>query len=120
MARLFAKKKAKLEKNAGKNAGKTPRPLDFAVLQSPVITEKSALASTQSNTVTFRVDRRATKGEVREAIERIYKVDVKAIRTINYLGKVKRTKAASGRRANYKKAYVSLKQGQTIDVVEGL
>ena len=115
MAKLFAKKKAKLDKTE-----KVARPLDFAVLQSPVITEKSALASTSSNTVTFRVDRRASKGDIRQAIERIYKVEVVGVRTINYLGKVKRTKAASGRRANYKKAYVSLKQGQTIDVVEGL
>ncbi|MBX7138410.1 MAG: 50S ribosomal protein L23 [Oligoflexia bacterium] len=93
---------------------------DYAVLQSPVITEKSSLAGSESNTVVFRVDRRATKDDIRSAVQKIYKVEVKAVRTCNYMGKVKRTKGAQGRRAAFKKAYVSLKEGQTIDVVEGL
>lgn len=93
---------------------------DYQVLLIPVITEKSALISTQNNSVAFEVDRRASKLEIKEAVQKIFNVEVTAVRTCNYMGKVKRTKAASGRRAASKRAYVSLKQGQTIDLVEGL
>lgn len=93
---------------------------DYTVLRSPVITEKSSLTGSEGNTVVFRVDRKASKTQIRQAVERIYKVRVRAVRTVNYAGKVKRARLSVGRRAAFKKAYVSIAQGQSIDVVEGL
>ena len=93
---------------------------DYAVLLSPVITEKSSLTSSQGNTVVFRVARKASKDQIRRAVERIYRVQVRAVRTVNYLGKIKRARMSVGRRTAFKKAYVSIKEGQSIDVVEGL
>lgn len=108
---------------AGKNGG-NPTTRDFAVLLSPVITEKSSLVGTQSasgsKTFVFRVDRRSDKDQIRAAVEKIFKVNVLKVRTVNCLGKIKRTNRSIGRRAASKKAYVTLKEGQSISVVEGL
>ncbi len=96
------------------------RPCDYAVLLKPVVTEKSSLIGGQGGGVVFHVCRSSTKIEIREAIERIFKVEVSGVRTSNSLGKMKRTKGDAGRRSSFKKAYVTLKQGHTIDIVEGL
>ena len=93
---------------------------NYAILLSPVITEKSSLAGSEGNPVVFRVARKASKLEIREAVEKIYKVQVRGVRTVNYQGKVKRARQSTGRRAGFKKAYVSIREGQSIDVVEGL
>ncbi len=98
---------------------KTARVIDYRTLVRPVISEKSSMAS-GGDVVVFQVQRTATKTEIREAVERVYGVEVKAIRTINVLGKVKRAGNSVGRRPNRKKAYVTLKEGSTINVVEGL
>lgn len=103
------------------NDGEKERRLKhYGLLRQPVITEKSSLVSTQGNTVVFRVASGATKPQIKEAIERIYKVKVEGVRTVNYMGKPKRTTRSQGRRAAFKKAYVSIEQGKQIDVVEGL
>lgn len=112
---LFAKKKARKEQKEA-----LPVVGDYSILLSPVITEKSSLAGAESNCVVFRVNPRASKDDIARAVARIYKVEVEAVRTCNFQGKAKRTRNASGKRAKFKKAYVALKQGQTIDVVEGL
>lgn len=101
------------------------RPSDYQVILAPVVTEKSSLAGSQSSsgpgaTVVFRVNPRANKDEIREAVERVFKVQIAKIRTVNIQGKPKRTTRSSGKRAAYKKAYITLRQGQTINVVEGL
>jgi large subunit ribosomal protein L23 len=93
---------------------------DYAVLLSPVITEKTAVSGDNKTRVVFRVDTRANKKEIKEAIERVFNVKVKSINTVNYMGKVKRTTSVIGRRAAFKKAYVVLQEGQSIQVVEGL
>jgi len=93
---------------------------DFKVLRKPLVTEKTSLVGGDGSCVVFEVDRRSTKGDIRQAVERIFSVDVVAVRTANYIGKVKRRGSALGRTRRYKKAYVSLKAGQAIDVVEGL
>lgn len=96
------------------------RARDYAVLSSPVITEKSSVVGADGTTVVFRVDRRATKDDIRAAVERVYKVKVSSVRTLNMLGKPKGNARTIGRRAAYKKAYVALAKGNTINVVEGL
>lgn len=93
---------------------------DYAVLIAPVITEKSALVGASGRTVTMKVDPRATKTEIRQAVERVFSVKVEAVRTARFLGKVKRTMKGVGRRAGYTKAYVTLAEGSKIDLVEGL
>jgi large subunit ribosomal protein L23 len=93
---------------------------DYAVLLAPVITEKSALVGATGRTVTMKVDPRATKTDIRQAIERVFSVKVEAVRTARFLGKVKRTAKGVGRRAGYTKAYVTLAEGSKIDLVEGL
>jgi large subunit ribosomal protein L23 len=92
---------------------------DYSVIVSPVITEKGA-ANEGSNTVVFRVDPRATKTDIRGAVERVFSVTVRSVRTATFAGKEKRTARSIGRRAGYKKAYVSLAEGSKIDLVEGV
>ena len=104
-----------------KNEGKTvARVGDYGVLLQPVITEKSASQGGVGPTVVFRVDPRASKVEVRGAVERIFSVKVESVRTCTFLGKVKRGATGASRRAGYKKAYVTLAAGSSIDIVEGL
>jgi len=98
----------------------TPTVKSYSILIAPIITEKTSLIGASGSTIVFRVDRRATKTEIRSAVERAFKVDVDAVRTANIMGKPKRTAKSAGRRAAYKKAYVTLKDGQTINIVEGV
>jgi len=93
---------------------------DYTVVLRPRITEKSSFVGGEGSVVVFEVARKASKEEIQKAIERIFSVDVEAVRTANYLGKVRRRGMDVGRTAAYKKAYITLKPGQTIDVVEGL
>lgn len=96
-------------------------PRDFRVILRPIITEKaSQVGSGVGGAAVFRVHPDANKLEIRRAVERIFKVDVQAVRTCTFIGKVKRTNRSVGRRPGYKKAYVTLKEGQSIDIVEGL
>jgi large subunit ribosomal protein L23 len=86
------------------------------IIKSPVITEKALVAKEETQDarqlLTFRVDRQATKPEIKSAVETIFQVQVDAVRTINYMGKIKRRGRHSGRRPAWKKAYVTLKQGE--------
>ncbi len=85
------------------------------IIKSPVITEKALVLKEQTQDtgqlLTFRVDRRATKPEIKSAIERIFSVKVAAVRTLNYAGKKTRARNRSrieGRKPAWKKAYVTL------------
>jgi large subunit ribosomal protein L23 len=89
------------------------------VVKAPLITEKGTLVSEQSNQVVFKVDTRATKTEIASAVEKLFDVKVLAVRTINYLGKERKRGGRSvGRAASWKKAYVTLAEGQTLDLLE--
>jgi large subunit ribosomal protein L23 len=95
------------------------------IIKSPVITEKALVAKEESQDgrqlLTFRVDRHATKPEIKSAVETIFQVKVDAVRTINYMGKIKRRGRQEGRRPAWKKAYVTLKQGeQPLDYGEAI
>ncbi len=92
----------------------------YRVLGRPRITEKGAIASTINNSVLLEVHPLASKQEIKQAVEQIFEVKVKSVRTMNYIGKVKRVGARMGRQAKWKKAYVSLMPGNAIDLVEGL
>ena len=95
---------------------------DYDVLRRPLLTEKAAMFAgvAGGSAVVFEVVSSATKGQIKLAVERVFKVRVKAVRTANYLGKKKRRGQHVGRQSAWKKAYVTLESGHTIDVVEGL
>ena len=91
----------------------------YDVVRKPIVTEKSTMAS-ENGAIVFEVDMNATKLQVKEAIENLFNVKVKAVNTLISKGKVKRFKGKLGRRRNFKKAYVMLEDGNTIDVTTGL
>ena len=103
----------------------------WSILKSPVVTEKSVILkedSTDENTdrkmgqvLTFRVDRKATKPEIRSAVEEIFNVKVATVRTVQYDGKIKKRGRQEGRRPSWKKAYVTLKKGEPmVDYAEAI
>lgn len=91
----------------------------YDVLRSPVITEKATMAS-EHNQVMFNVARTATKPQIKEAVERLFTVKVKAVNTLNRKGKVKRFKGRLGKQSDFKRAIVTLEEGHAIDVTTGL
>jgi large subunit ribosomal protein L23 len=93
---------------------------DYGIIRRPLITEKSTLHKEMNNKLAFEVDRRANKIEIKKAVERIFKVQVMDVHTMNYQGKRKRLGRFTGRRPHWKKAVVTLKPGQKIDFFEGV
>ncbi len=91
----------------------------YDIVRSPVITEKSTLAAEQ-NKVMFNVAKGATKPEIKEAVEALFGVKVKAVNTLVRKGKVKRFRNTVGRQVDVKKAIVTLEDGQSIDITGGL
>jgi len=91
----------------------------YDLILGPVITEKST-QGVEHNQVTFRVRQEATKPEIREAIEGLFGVKVKAVNTLNQKGKVKRFRGRLGKRGDVKKAIVTLEEGHSIDVTTGI
>jgi large subunit ribosomal protein L23 len=91
----------------------------YGLILSPVITEKATMGS-QHNQVTFKVPLDATKPEIKAAVEKLFKVKVKAVNTSILKGKVKRFRGRIGQRSDVKKAVISLAEGQTIDVTTGI
>lgn len=91
----------------------------YSIIMSPLVTEKATLVSGVSNQVVFRVRPTASKFAIKNAVETLFKVKVKKIRTIQYLGKTKRVGKSIGRKAAWKKAYVTLSEGDRIDFFEG-
>jgi large subunit ribosomal protein L23 len=96
-----------------------PAPRHYDTLIAPVITEKSTLLS-EDNKVVFRVPLTATKKDIAEAVEELFKVKVKAVNTLVQKGKTKRFRGIKGRREDVKKAVVTLEEGHSIDVTTGL
>jgi large subunit ribosomal protein L23 len=89
------------------------------VIQGPIITEKGTLVNELGNQVVFRVHPHANKVEIRQAVESLFKVRVEKVRTSRLLGKLRRVGRHSGRRPDWKKAYVTLAEGSRIDFFEG-
>lgn len=92
----------------------------YKIIKRPLITEKSTIQKEMDNQLAFEVDRRANKIEIKKAVERIFKVQVETVRTLNYQGKKKRLGRTLGRRRHWKKAVVTLKPGQKIEFFEGV
>lgn len=91
----------------------------YEVVRSPIITEKATRLS-EFNQVAFKVSVDATKPEIRAAIEGLFNVKVVAVNTIRQAGKEKRWRGRLGRRNHFKKAIVTLAEGQSIDVTTGI
>jgi large subunit ribosomal protein L23 len=91
----------------------------YDVILSPVVTEKSTLAS-EHGQVVFRVALDAEKPQIKAAVEALFKVKVKKVNTIVTKGKTKRFRGVPGKRNDVKKAIVTLEEGHTIDVTTGL
>ncbi|HEY0768037.1 MAG TPA: 50S ribosomal protein L23 [Steroidobacteraceae bacterium] len=87
----------------------------MSVLVAPHVTEKTSLAMQNHNQYTFRVRRDATKTDIRKAVELMFDVKVAGVRVVNEPGKTRRFGRMAGRTQDWKKAYVSLVTGQTID-----
>lgn len=91
----------------------------YDIILAPVVTEKSTQGS-EHNQVSFRVARSATKPQIKAAVEALFGVKVTAVNTLNVKGKVKRFRGRPGRRAGYKKAIVTLAEGDSIDITTGV
>jgi large subunit ribosomal protein L23 len=89
------------------------------VVRGPVVTEKGTLVNELGNQVVFRVHPQANKVEIRQAVETLFKVKVTKVRTHRQMGKVRRVGRHQGRRPDWKKAYVTLAEGNRIDFFEG-
>ena len=86
------------------------------VLVAPIVSEKATMIAEKTNSVTFKVLQDATKYEIKAAVELMFKVDVKAVAVLNIKGKTKRFGKSVGRRDNLRKAYVTLKPGQELNL----
>ncbi|MBX3289941.1 MAG: 50S ribosomal protein L23 [Acidobacteria bacterium] len=103
----------------------------WEILKSPVVTEKSVILKEDSSdedsdrkagqVLTFRVDKKANKLDIKKAVEEIFNVKVSSVRTVNYEGKMKRRGRQEGRRPSWKKAYVTLRKGEPmVDYAEAI
>ena len=92
----------------------------YSVIREPLLTEKCHDLKEKQNKVAFRVARSANKDAIREAVEKIFKVKVESVNVMNVSGKKKRLGRNVGRRADWKKAVVTLKAGENIEIIEGV
>lgn len=88
------------------------------VLKAPHVSEKATNNTEKSNTIVFRVAKDANKAEIKAAVENLFEVKVDSVRTLVVKGKTKRHGARMGRRSDWKKAYVTLQEGQNLDFLD--
>jgi large subunit ribosomal protein L23 len=93
---------------------------EYDIIRGPVVTEKTTLQKELNNQLTFKVDRRANRVEIKDAVEKNFNTKVKQIRTIQVKGKIKQRGKILGKRKDWKKAIVTLMPGQRIDFFEGV
>ncbi|MCL4469800.1 MAG: 50S ribosomal protein L23 [Sulfuricella sp.] len=101
------------------NAPKLNQERLLQVILSPQVSEKSTMVADRHEQVVFRVVTDATKPEIKSAVELLFKVEVDSVQVLNVKGKVKRFGKTTGRRKDWKKAYVALKPGQEITFAAG-
>ncbi|MCP1064930.1 50S ribosomal protein L23 [Serratia symbiotica] len=89
------------------------------VLRAPYLSEKASAAMEKSNTIVLKVAIDATKAEIKAAVQKMFEVEVKDVNTLVVKGKAKRQGQRVGRRSDWKKAYVTLKEGQNLDFISG-
>jgi large subunit ribosomal protein L23 len=92
----------------------------YDIIKRPVVTEKTNIQKELANQLTFEVDRRANRIEIKKAVEEIFKVRVSAVRTMQVTGKLTRRGRVLGKRRDWKKAIVRLRPGDRIDFFEGV
>jgi large subunit ribosomal protein L23 len=92
----------------------------YQVIKRPLITEKGMQSNEEHNTVVFQVDSRANKLLIKQAIEALFQVKVLEVNTLNMRGKKKRVRMREGKKPDWKKAYVTLREGDTITFFEGV
>jgi large subunit ribosomal protein L23 len=92
----------------------------YRIIRAPLLTEKCHDLKERHNQVAFRVDPAANKSEIKAAVERIFKAKVAAVNVVNVSGKEKRLGRNIGRRPDWKKAIVTLKPGEKIEIIEGV
>jgi large subunit ribosomal protein L23 len=90
------------------------------LIVAPLVTEKGTVVNEEANQVVFRVRPEATKDKIRLVVEDMFKVTVTQVRTANFMGKERRRGKTVGRRSDWKKAYVTLKEGDRIEFFEGM
>jgi len=88
------------------------------IIKAPLITEKGTLVSEKAGQFVFKVDPGATKVEIKRAIAELFQVKVRRVRTARFLGKRVRKGRITGKRADWKKAYVTLEEGETLDLLD--
>ncbi len=92
----------------------------YHIIKRPVVTEKSTILEEKYNQVIFQVDPRASKHQIKQAVESIFKVKVENINTMRMRGKPVRRGLITGRRSHWKKAVITLAEGDTIDFYQGV
>ena len=92
----------------------------YAALKKPLISEKGTIAKEKNNQYAFEVDKRVSKFEIKKAVEHIFNVTVASVNTAIFKGKVKRVGKSFGKQSGWKKAVVTLKEGDVINFFEGV
>jgi len=93
---------------------------EYGIIRRPIVTEKGTVLRDENNQLLFEVDIRSNKSEIKKAVEKLFKVKVLSVQTQNRLGKRKRLGRSVGRRRNWKKAIVTLREGDRVDYFEGV
>jgi len=93
---------------------------EYQIIRRPIITEKGTLLKDQNNQLVFEVHPKSNKAEIKKAVEKLFKVTVLSVQTQNRNGKPKRVGRSVGRRKNWKKAVITLKEGHRVDFFEGV
>lgn len=94
--------------------------IDYGIIRRPLVTEKTSIQKEESNQITFEVDRGANRIEIKRAIEKIFKVNVAHVRTMQVKGKTKQRGRVIGKRRDWKKAIITLLPGERIEFFEGV
>ncbi len=92
----------------------------YQIIKQPLITEKGMRLNEEGNTVVFRVDARANKLQIKHAVEVLFNVKVTKVNTLNVEGKKRRIRYREGKKPDWKKAYVTLRDGDSITFFEGV
>jgi large subunit ribosomal protein L23 len=92
----------------------------YDIIKRPLVTEKTNIQKEEKNQVSFEVDRRANRIEIKRAVEKIFNVRVSEVRTLQIKGKIKRRGLILGKRKDWKKAIVTLRPGERIQFFEGV
>ena len=90
----------------------------YDVIKKPLITEKTTVEKDERNVIAFVVNKAANKIEIKAAVKQLFNAEVASVNTVNVAGKSKRTAKGIGKRSNWKKAYVTLKEGSNVDFFE--